>query len=596
MGRHSSLLSLEAAIACGRRCQPGPRGLGGHTEMSLYQYPQTHGAQRVLGARGTIARTMDVLLAIARPRLREMVFVGLLLLVLAAAVFGAHIRKGSFYYDDWANAAIAMYPPKHGFFGVFEAFWQTSGFRPLLVPYTAVRLTVLGLHEHAQIAWAVFLAVLMSLALYWALTALRFGRIHAGLIAGLVLVFPFSDSTRLWSMTATASLVVALYLVGVVLALRGLQEAERRPRMLYHAGAVACFVAAVSTYEAVATVALSSVALYLLWTTWRRALSWFVVDVVAIGAVLLWVLSNSRIDKANSANGGMVFHARMIFHQGLQMIAASSLPFGAPSEASVLSCLGVVLAVGGLLWWRLPQGDSARAELARWLLVVVGGIAFAGIAWAVYIPANPYYSPLTEGLGNRVNVVAAIGLVAAVYGAAMLVGTLVVHGLRAPPRWSVAFGLVAALVLGVGYVRHVRTDESTWDLAARDEGIVLRTLRQQLPHPVSGSTIFTFGHPNEVGPGIVVFASSWDLNGAAEILYHDPSLNAYPLLPGNGIVCGPESMFPVGGGYSSAFGKPYGLAYLVDIGGKRVAAPHNQAQCKAVVNTFVPGPSPEFPA
>ncbi len=564
--------------------------------MSLYQYPQTQGARRIVGVRSMVTRTTGALFAIARPRLREMVFVGLLLVVLAAAVFGAHIRKGSFYYDDWANAAIATYPPKPGFWGVFEVFWQRTGFRPFAVPYTVVRLEVLGLHQHAQIAWAVFLAVLMSLALYRAFTELRFERIHAGLIAGLVLVFPFSDSTRLWTMTATASLVIALYLVGLVLALRGLEETARRTRVLYHAGAVACFMGAVSTYETVATVALASVVFYLLRTTWRRALKLFTVDAIAIGAVLVWELSQSKINMANSANGGAVSHARLIFNQGLQILTKSGLPFGAPSEALVLGLLGGALVLGGLLWWRLPRADSARPELARWLLVVIGGLAFAGVAWAVYIPANPYYSPLTEGLGNRVNVVAAIGLVTAAYGVAMLVGTLVVRGLRAPPRWSVAFGLVAALVLGVGYVRYVRTDESAWDLAARNEGIVLQTLRQQLPHPVADSTIFTFGHPNEVAPGVVVFASSWDLNGAVELLYHDPSLNAYPLRPGSAITCGPKLLYPIGEGYGPAFGKPYGLAYLVDIGGKRVVSPSNQTQCNAVAHTFVPGPSPEFPA
>ncbi|HEV2945430.1 MAG TPA: hypothetical protein VGX26_09990, partial [Solirubrobacteraceae bacterium] len=224
-----------------------------------------------------------------------------------------------------------------------------------------------------------------------------------------------------------------------------------------------------------------------------------------------------------------------------------------------------------------------------------GGMAFAGIAWAVFIPADPWYSPLTAGVGNRVNVVAGIGLVAAIYGAAMLVGTLVACAVRAPARWSAVFGVIAALVLGAGYVRHIRADEAAWDRAARDEAIVLRAMRQQLPHPAESSVIFTFGHPNEVAPGVVVFTSSWDLNGAVKLLYHNSSLSAYPLLPGSAIVCGPRQIFPSGDGYGETFGKPYGLAYLVDIGSRRVVAPRNRAQCNAVTNTFIPGPSPEFP-
>jgi hypothetical protein len=54
-------------------------------------------------------------------------------------------------------------------------------------------------------------------------------------------------------------------------------------------------------------------------------------------------------------------------------------------------------------------------------------------------------------------------------------------------RLACPVGLVVALArrsYSVGYGRHVSTDDSIWDLVARDEGMVLRTLRQQLPHPV----------------------------------------------------------------------------------------------------------------
>jgi hypothetical protein len=224
-------------------------------------------------------------------------------------------------------------------------------------------------------------------------------------------------------------------------------------------------------------------------------------------------------------------------------------------------------------------------------VIAIGGVAYAFIAWAVFIPADPYYSPLTLGLGNRVNVVAAIGLVTAVYGVVMVAGTLVLAAVRQRRILATALAAIAALALGVGFTRRDSTDVTAWNLAARDQAFILRTLRQRLPTPAAGSTILTFGFTAWTAPGVPVFAASWDLNGAAELLYRNSSLNAYPMLVGSVPVCGPASVYPVGSGYGPAFAKPYGEMYLVDIATGRVAAPRNRAQCAAEVPSFQPAPS-----
>jgi hypothetical protein len=540
----------------------------------------------------------DALLAVARPRLRELVFVGLLLLVLAVAIFGRHVRAGGFYYDDWSNAARTVFAPKHGYFGAIDAFRPITGFRPLALLYVPAIHEIFGLHQHEQIAWGVCLAVLMSVALYLGLTTVRLQRLHAFLIAALVLVFPFSDATRMWATAATAHLVIALYLFGLVLALRGLQATTRRSAVVHHAGAVVLYMIAVSTYEIVATVALCSVILYacqagLAHEQWRdslkRAVRRFVVDVLAIGGVLAWTLSHSGIDQVHSTQGGFR-HARVIFDEGLSLLAQTALPFGSPSRAITLVPIGLIIVVGAIVWRSTGLLESSHHEIGRWLVVAVGGLVYAAVAWAVFIPADPYYSPSQLGLGNRVNIVAAIGLVTAVYAVVMLAGTLVLAGLGQRRGLASALGGIAALTLGIGYIDRVSADTSTWNLASRDQAVVLSTLRQRLPHPAPGSTILTFGNVAWTAPGVPVFASSWDLNGAAELLYGDSSLNAYPMLAGTATVCGPDSVYPTGDGYGPKYGKPYEHLYLVDVSSGRVAAPRNAAQCQAEAPSFQPDP------
>jgi hypothetical protein len=567
--------------------------------MNLYQYPQARETRRSFGARSIAGRVTDGLLRVARPGARELVFVSFLLFILVVIAFGSHVRAGGFYYDDWANAARTVFAPKSGYFGAVEAFRPITGFRPLALLYVPAVHEILGLHQHEQIAWGLCLAVLMSVALYLALSSLGFERIHAFLISALVLVFPFSDATRLWSTAATAHLVVALYLFGLVLALRGLDATTRRSSILYTAGSVTLYVIAVSTYEVVATVALCSVFLYAYHAglaheqrreSLKRALRRFVVDVVAIGAVLAWTVSQNGITQVHSTGRGLT-HAELIFDQGLSLLAQTAQPFGNPTRTSVLLPIGAVVLLGVLAWALRGPFASSRRELGHWLVIAIGGVAYAFIAWAVFIPADPYYSPLTLGLGNRVNVVAAIGLVTAVYAVVMVAGTLVFAAVRQRRMLATALAAIAALALGVGFTRRDSTDVTAWNLAARDQAFILRTLRQRLPTPAAGSTILTFGFTAWTAPGVPVFAASWDLNGAAELLYRNSSLNAYPMLVGSLPVCGPASVYPAGSGYGPAFAKPYGEMYLVDIATGRVAAPRNRAQCAAEVPSFQPAPS-----
>lgn len=76
------------------------------------------------------------------PSLREVAFATVALGVFAFLAFRSHITHGSFYYDDWSNAALTAYPPHSGFFGSLEAFWELTGYRPLLAFYIPTLHTI----------------------------------------------------------------------------------------------------------------------------------------------------------------------------------------------------------------------------------------------------------------------------------------------------------------------------------------------------------------------------------------------------------------------------------------------------------------------
>jgi hypothetical protein len=282
-------------------------------------------------------------------------------------------------------------------------------------------------------------------------------------------------------------------------------------------------------------------------------------------------------------------HAELILEQGLSVIAGAALPFGTPRKETVLTLLALVAIAGGLVAWLLPRGDTARGELRRWLLMIVAGVLLSAAGWAILIPADPYYSPLTAGLGNRSNVMAAFGIVLLVYSVAAVAGVLVFRGL---PGWrggAAGIAALAGVVIGWGYVDRTRDDIERWDMAYAEEQRILGLIRAGLPDPPDHSVVYLFGHPAFYAPGVPVFAAEWDLRGALKLVYRDPTLEGYPQMSG-GMACTATTVYPTGEGYGPAQGARYGRAFFVDAQTSTVLRVTDRRVCRKALERFKPGP------
>src|SRR4051794_23975673 len=148
-----------------------------------------------------------------------MAAIGLALLV--ALVYGDHVFRGGLLWDDWENAATSHYHYEQGFLGPFDL--RQAAYRPVLQLLLPLPHLVFGSSAPWHLALALMLAVAAATAFYALLLALGAHREFALGAAALALVFPWSDSTRLW---ATAS----LNLVALVLFFTAATVAVRRPR------------------------------------------------------------------------------------------------------------------------------------------------------------------------------------------------------------------------------------------------------------------------------------------------------------------------------------------------------------------------------
>ena len=516
--------------------------------------------------------------------------VGLCLVALLA--LGPHLRHGGFYLDDWANGADALQPPGSPNLGdAISSYADLTIYRPVLVLYVPLTYFVFGTDISAHLVWTAFLSVLAASLFYAVLRTLDVPWYHAWLIAALTVVFPWSDSTRLWVTANQLMLSISLLMAGFLASLIGL----KREQWQWHALAVPLFLLSILTYEVALPLIASSGLLYWAVSDWRQARWRWALDVSAALAGAVWVGTHSV--REASGLGGDIDHLEKIVTEGGMLLGRAAIALGPARTTLALVALALVIAVGVAFCLALPgrfAGGEKGWGLRQWLYLTLGGLAFAALAWVMFIPADPYYTPSVFGMTNRVNGLAAFGLVLVVYGVCGIVGSLVGQ-LRPRSSWlATGATLTLGAILLSSYTHVLRRHIQIWDTAYVAEKTAMKRMRAQLPNLPSGTTVFTSAYPANQTLGVPILATTWDLNGMVKLEYDDDNLSAYPLVPGLKLAClpqgvsaqqvGPDEVEPPG------VTAPYGSVRLLDLTNGRHAAPRNRRGCERVVGDYIPGP------
>jgi hypothetical protein len=467
--------------------------------------------------------------------------------------------------------------------------------------YLAVTFGALGDHVALHLAWVLILGALVSALLFVLLRTLGVERVHAALIALLLLVFPAADAARLRPKDAQILPAMVLFICGLLLALRGLRSSGRRA-VLLHAATVACYAASLLQYEILAGPVLLAGLLYRLRASWRSVLPRWAADLAAFSLAAAFLRSSKphgnfasvreQIDRARTIQG----EARTLLTQ-----------LGIQDGRSLVPFVVIVLLVAAAVIVALVSrpSDPVRKPLRRWLGIAVAGAIALGAGYVSFFgTATDFYRPLQPGIGNRVNTAAAPGFVVLIYALANIVGLLLVRALamrrslRRSPVWATAFATVAAFAVGALWVREVTNDRRAWDRAAALNRKTLSVLRNA-PRPPRGATIYTFGMPGQTAPLVKAFTLRYDLTGAVRLLWDDHTLRGIPSAsieptfsantPSNsGVRCRKASVEPRGWLYrperdASRYGKT--IFALVPTG--RVVVVRNAAQCRSLLANFL---------
>lgn len=517
---------------------------------------------------------------------KEAVVASLMLMAFAWLLYAPHILHGALYLDDFSNGAGTLYPDGGPGLGhVLAHFVAITLYRPVLVVYVPLTFLLFGASATAQLALAALLAVVVAICAYGVLRTLRLPALHSGIVAALILAYPWYDSLRMWATASQASLAIAFALAGAWVALVGLRHHSRRA----HAVAAALYLLSILTYEITIPAVLGAGLLYVARFGWRESRSRWLTDVVVAAFGVGWVyLLETHKSFGVAAD---LTHAREIASGGLTILGRSVVAVGLqPRTAVAVAALVFIVMIGVLLNRRSNHRPRQGVmHIGGWLWMVAGGLGVAVLGWIIFIPADPYYTPVIWGFTNRVNAVAGLGLILVVYGALGILGSAL--AILTPWRTLLATVLTVGLAtfLGATYVRVLERHSRIWNTAGRFERAGMSKLKSEFPRLPAGTMLLVGGYPANETLGVPIYSTDWDLNGLVQLTYRTRDVSAYPILPGLRVHCGAAGASLTGPG-APARSAPYGHVWLVELSTGRRVRPNSAASCTRSAPGFSPGP------
>jgi len=519
------------------------------------------------------------------------------LLAVGVVVFAYQIHTGGFYLDDWLNYRLVQRPDHTGAFAALIGYFDVFPSRPGYGLYQVPVWEIFGGDASAQLVWVVVLAAIMSLSLYTLLLRLGFDGWPALTCAVLVLVFPFSDATRLWISAAFVSAAILFLLWGVLLTLSALTPGRPiRSAVALHAVALLCFALSVSTYEVTAPLVVAAGLLYGARAGWRRAWPRSLADAAVVALVL--ALVTDRGPRTPQPLSTLSQQAVALLTQGVILLGRSLLAFPFVAPGVPLALIGVIVAAS-LAALRRVRDPAMLVVLRRWLWRCGAGLLAFFAGYVMYVPAGAYYSPQRSGIGNRINAMSSLGGEVFIYGILVLASTLIAWGWAtragAGPagaaRVSRVLLTVSLAVVTVGYLVRLRTDERRYATAWRQERTILAAVSRVVGAVPAGSTLYTFGTPAFLYPDFPIFAAPYDLDAAVAVRGH-PRDHAYPVFtPYVSLQCRAGGISVAGIGYTPTNGTAYrSQPVVVDLakGAWHVVA--GPRQCARVLAQVQAGP------
>jgi hypothetical protein len=465
--------------------------------------------------------------------LRDTAFVASIIAVSAAL----YVRRLGFASDDWAFLGSLT---THGDLSApgrsteFD-FAEHMRTRPVQVVYQNLLYDAFGPNPLGYHVVNTLVLAAMGALGYLVLRELGLSRLPAVAIAVTYGLLPHYSTDRFWWAAFGYGLAMALAFASLYSDLRALRSSGGA-RWLWKGAALAALAACGLGFEV--ALPLLAAAVPLLWYRSRRAPGGPLSRQLGRVGAVLFLGSNVLVL-------GLVVAVKLAFQVGVGVGGSYPLHLARLTVGSVATGFGsyglglpeaVRWAVATVDGWTLAVGVAVAGTVAayvgrvlrsdesrtwsvrRWLRLVVAGVGVFALGYAVFL-TNGRILFSSTGISNRVSIGAAAGV------AMIWVGLAGALSAAVPSRWRAWVFAMPIGVLSLSGFLVLHGLAAQWAEAWQRQQATLADIRASLPALEPGTTIILDGTCPYVGPAIV-FESNWDLAGALETRYGDPTVRA----------------------------------------------------------------------
>jgi hypothetical protein len=493
------------------------------------------------------------------PTRRELALVTALLGAVALALYLPHVFQTGFYTDDWE--LVAKGHLSHDLVGG-TIDHVAQGYRPLGIVLLKTLTAIAGTQPSHFAVYGLGLSAVEGALLYALVRRAGMAQLPAACAGALMVLAPWIDATRLWMATYAESTAVCLVLGGMLAALAALRAPPGWPRHARHALSLVLYLAGCLCFEGVIPLVAVAALLYAAVVPWRAVLRRWPLDLLVAVVGFAGNISGGSRRGTDFSPGHLLARIDEVANASLGVLGRA-LPLRTLADGPIgfVVVIVAVLGLGVLVGRRDPQIAAVR----RWTFTLLLGLAFAAAGLVALLPASSAFTPGWEGVDDRFSVAAAPGEVVALVGGAWLLG-LGLAAIVGRNRLATPIAVVLLAAMGIGLVSHERRSQAQWTLASQAQHHILDVVTRAVgPTPPPGTSVATFRHARTTPGNMPIFETSWDLKGALQLHYGDPTLRAHPVVPP--IACGPAGMaYPdTGGPPDRSTVLPYGNLIAVDV-------------------------------
>jgi len=468
--------------------------------------------------------------------LQDTIFLGLMV----AASCALYVSRIGFYSDDWSFLGNFRISKDQSLIGLFKtASTPNTQMRPLQNIYDVLLYKVFGVHPLGYQLVNMFVLIGITVLFYCILKRLKLPRIIAVAIPLVYALLPNYSADRFWYAAFQANLCILLFLISLYAGLRAFSHYTVRTSF-WKAVSIFGLVLSSLSYEVAIPLVVLNMVFY--WNPHEKLLQprqkrtqhhhsvFLILTVVALVYVFLFkVLTTTRLaDLHYPGYFVYIMGSAFIVNYGTFLLR---LPY---IWGEIISRYAnpVVFASGFALYLVIflylytvltkPGTTFPRPSWMRNLTLSSFIIFFLG--YAIFLTNNQVgFSP--TGIENRVAIAGAVGVALTFVGIFGWISSRFLSEKASRVLFSV---LIAAICAGSFII--INTLASFWAQASQQQQHILASIQTQFPSMPKNSTLILDGVCPYIGPA-VVFESEWDLKGALQTIYRDPTLRADIVTP-----------------------------------------------------------------